>query len=449
MSLFGSLFSGVSGLSAQSRAMGMISDNIANVNTTAYKGTQAQFANLVTGDSSARTYNPGGVRAFASRTVASQGLIQSTASPTDAAISGGGFFVVSGQPDSSGERVYSRAGAFTPDRLGNLRTASGYYLQGWALDANQQVADMNTLTTVNIRAVDGIAAATTKLTVREANLDAEQAAYTSLPAYAAGDLTAYAASGGASGVEPHFSRETAVFDSQGRRRDLTISFLREGAPGTWRVEVHADPATVDAATHPNGLVASGTVTFDGTGKLGSVSLTPLSAGATADEVGIIWEAGSGVSPSSIAVDLGTVGESDGLAQLATSTRVESVAQNGAEVGKLNGVSIDEAGYVIGSFTNGQERRLYQLPIATFANPGSLGARSGNVFAQTDASGDANLRAAGVGGAGTVAPAALEAANVDLADEFTRMIVTQRAYSANARVISTTDEMLDELIRLRR
>jgi len=113
------------------------------------------------------------------------------------------------------------------------------------------------------------------------------------------------------------------------------------------------------------------------------------------------------------------------------------------------VSIDDQGYVVGSFTNGQQRRLYQLPIAAFANPDGLAAHSGNVFAQTDGSGLVNLRLPGTGGAGTVTPSALEGANVDLADEFTRMIITQRAYSANARVITTTDQMLSELLQMSR
>jgi flagellar hook protein FlgE len=147
------------------------------------------------------------------------------------------------------------------------------------------------------------------------------------------------------------------------------------------------------------------------------------------------------------VDLGTVGETDGLSQFSSPTNVAFVRQNGAAVGELNGVRIDEQGYVIASFTNAEERRLYQLPVVTFANPAALDPRSGNVFAQTDASGEFNLRVAGRGGAGVLAPSSLEAANVDIAEEFTKMIVTQRAYSANAKVINTTDQMLDELIRI--
>lgn len=443
MSLFGSLFSGVSGLNAQSRAMGTISDNVANVNTTAYKGAETQFASLVTRTRGSATYSPGGVRAQSFATVANQGLIQSSASPTDAAISGAGFFVVSSLPGPTGERLYTRAGSFSPDFQGDLRTPSGHYLQGWPLDANEAIADVNRLQTVNVRNVNGVATATTQVRIG-ANLDADQTAYTG--AYAAGDLAAYAASGGASGVQPSFTRDVQVYDSLGRAHDLTLAFLRTGAADSWAVEIAGAAGELDPGAHPNGLLASGTVTFAGNGALQNALLTPAT-GAAGGPVTVRWAAGGGADPSAIDFVFGTPGTVDGLSQFASPTDVAFVNQNGAEVGELNAVRIDAQGYVIASFTNGQDRRLYQLPIATFANPAGLDARSGNVYAQTDASGEYNLRMAGNGGAGVVTPSALEGANVDLAEEFTKMIVTQRAYSANAKIINTTDQMLDELIRM--
>ena len=444
MSLFGSLFSGVSGLNAQSRAMGMISDNIANVNTTAYKGALAQFENLVTRSRGSNTYSPGGVRAQSFYTVATQGLIQSSASPTDVAISGAGFFVVNAPPDGQGEQLYTRAGSFSPDFQGDLRTTSGYYLQGWALDANEQVVDVNQLETVNVRSINGLAAATTAVELG-ANLDADATPFAG--AYAADDLNAWAASGGTAGVQPTFTRDVQVYDSLGRAHDLTMSFLRTGPANSWAVEIGAAAVEVDGATHPNGLLASGTLNFAGDGTLQSASVTPVVSGTPGAPVDIQWAAADGASPSIISFDFGEVGGVDGVSQFASPTNVAFVNQNGAEVGELSSVSIDAEGYVLASFTNGEERRLYRLPIATFANPAALDPRSGNIYAQTDTSGEFNLREAGAGGAGVVAPSALEAANVDLAEEFTKMIVTQRAYSANAKVINTTDQMLEELIRM--
>lgn len=432
MSLFGSLYSGVSGLGAQSRAMSMISDNVANVNTTAYKGAVAQFSSMVTRKDSVASYSPGGVRSLGSLSIGNQGLIQNSNSPTDAAISGAGFFVVNTLADGTGEQVYTRAGSFSPDFLGNLRTPSGYHLQGWLLDADENVVDVNQVETVNVSIVNGLATATNNVQLG-ANLNADQAAFAGV--YAAGDMAAGAA-------DAQFSRNVQVYDSLGRPQSLTLAFLKTAA-NQWEVEVlAADPTQVDAAIHPNGLLATGTVTFNGDGSLATNTLDGL-------PVAITWDAATGADASSLTFDLGTAGETNGLTQFASPTNVAFVLQNGAEVGELNGVRIDEEGFVIASFTNGEERRLYQLPVATFANPMGLDPRSGNAFSQTERSGEFNLRVAGRGGAGVLAPSALEAANVDLADEFTKMIVTQRAYSANSRVITTTNNMLEELIQISR
>ncbi|MGF1474532.1 MAG: flagellar hook protein FlgE [Geminicoccaceae bacterium] len=454
MSLFGSLFSGVSGLTAQSRSMSMISDNIANVNTTAYKGAKAQFASLVTQAGGSTTYNPGGVRSITEYTIESQGLVQASDSSTDVAISGDGFFVVSGDTDGTGEQVYTRDGAFTPDFFGNLRNPSGYYLQGWVLNGSGEVANVNQLTTVNVRSISGVAAATTDAAIG-ANLSADEPAFTGTydgaPTATADNMAQYGATGGASGVQPDFARTLQLFDSLGRPHNVTVAFLKSPTTNVWNVELYADPSEITVASHPNGLLAAGTVTFNGDGTLNAFSITPnYPTGAAANApIGIDWLATDGAADSSVSIDWGTIGETDGLTQFSGDTSVSFVTQNGAEVGQLNGVSIDEEGFVNASFTNGEQRKLFLLPVATFANPAALDPRSGNVYAQSDRSGAFNLRETGSGGAGAITPSALEAANVDLADEFTKMIVTQRAYSANARVISTTDDMLNELVRLGR
>jgi len=449
MSLFGSLFSGVSGLTAQSQAMGMISDNVSNVNTVAYKGATARFSTLVTRSAASATFSPGGVRAGTAYEIGEQGLIQGSNSPTDVAIDGAGFFVVSTQPASGGgEQLYTRAGNFEPDFLGNLRNSAGFYLQGWALDADQNVINVNQLETVNIRLINGLATATAGVGVG-ANLGADQAAFAG--AYAPGDMALRADLGGLNGIQAHFTRDLQVFDSLGRAHNITIAFLKNPAANTWDVEFYGNPAEVETGDHPNGLLGTGQVTFNGDGTLGASSITPAypGGGAPGDPIGINWHDADGALDSAISFDLGTPGQADGLSQFDSPFNVAFVTQNGAEVGELSGVSIDDDGYVVASFTNGQQQKLYKLPIATFANPAALDPRSGNVYAQTDSSGAFNMRDAGMGGAGKITPSSLESANVDLADEFTKMIVTQRAYSANARVITTTDEMLDELVRISR
>ena len=447
MSLFGSLFSGVSGLNAQSQSMSMISDNISNVSTTAYKGANAEFSTLVTSSANVSTFSPGGVLSNTNYEITRQGLIEPSASPTDVAIVGDGFFVVSDLTDGTGDQLYTRAGSFKTDFLGNLRNTAGYYLQGWALDANGEIIDVNQLETTNIRLVNGLATSTTRVEMG-ANLDAAQAPYTA--AYTGGNMAEHHQTGGASGVKPHFSRSIQVFDSIGNAHNVTTAYLKDPATATWNVEIYAELSEVEAGTHPNGLLASGQFTFNGDGSLASNTLTPLTPVATAGQpVGMDWLDTDGAIDSLIEFDFGTIGETDGLSQFAANYNVVFVTQNGAEVGLLNGVSIDEDGFVIASFSNGEQQKLYKLPVATFFNPLALDPRTGNVYSETVASGAFNLQEAGVGGSGVISPSSLEAANVDLADEFTKMIVTQRAYSANARVISTADEMLDELIRISR
>ena len=341
MSLFGPLYTGVAGLAAQGKAMSMISDDIANVNTTGYKGTIADFSTLVTENNDAELHNSGSVQALAGQTITIQGVIQGTSSPTDAAIDGAGFFVVNSKPDGTGAQLYTRDGSFTPDSLGNLRTASGFYLQGWALDANQQIANVNAPTTVNVSGVTGVPAATT--TVKAGiNLDADQTVYSGT--YTAGAMATYAATGGSSGVQPSFVRPVQVYDSLGRPHELNLGVpahrrrqqlggrgLRRRAgrrhdrpPGRPRRQRHGDLQRRRQPRRPqlHAVVAAGTGTSDAK---------------------ITWSAAVGAAPSDITFNLGTVGQADGLSQLASPTNVSFVDQNGAAVGQLNGVSIDDQG----------------------------------------------------------------------------------------------------------
>ena len=445
MSLYGALFTGVTGLNAQTQSMAMISDNIANVNTIGYKRTTARFNTLVTDSGSTATHSPAGVRATAFRTIGQQGQIATTNSDTDIAVTGNGFIVVRDQPSgSTATTLYTRAGSFSPDSTGNLRNSAGYYLQGWPLDANGNVpasaADLSSLTTVNVAAVTGTASATTSVGIG-ANLQSTQIVFGG--AYAVNDMAGGTAT-------PHFFRNFIVFDALGTSHELTVAYLKTGS-NTWAVEVY--PATpAEVATGATALT-SGNLIFNGDGTLdaNNAGTTLGTFNATTGElistVVVTWT--NGASPSSIAMDWGTNKLTDGLTQFASGYNVAFINQNGAAVGLLSGVTINDQGIVTASFTNGESQALYKLPISTFADPSSLKPVEGNAYLETNESGDFNLRAAGGGGAGKFAPSALEASNVDIAQEFTNMIITQRAYSANTRVITTADEMLEELIRLKR
>lgn len=255
---------------------------------------------------------------------------------------------------------------------------------------------------------------------------------------ASGDLTA------------QFSRNVRIFDSLGTGHDIRFSFIKVGI-NTWAAEVHVIPPTDVNSPLPDGQLAVGTITFNGDGSLRSVSsglTNPITAswvnGAIASNIGL--DLGTAGEPFGT-VTTGNIGLTDGLSQFNSSYNVAFANQNGAPVGQLVSVSIDSAGKLIASYSNGETQELYQLPIADFASPEGLTPVSGNVYAQSRDSGEANLREAGTNGTGTVVSAALEQSNVDLAEQLTDMIVAQRAYQANTRVIRTTDELLEQLNQL--
>jgi flagellar hook protein FlgE len=464
MSLYGALLAGVSGLKAQAQSLATVSDNIANVNTIGYKRTVSQFSTLVTGAGSDSSYSPGGLRASPTSLVDQQGVLNASTRATDVSILGNGFFVVNVESDGGGETLYTRAGAFSEDNAGNLRNSAGYYLQGWELDQQGNIVDVNTIGTVAVGTLNGVAVDTTTVQIG-ANLDSDQtpSAFT-LAAWLA-DPTAGANTpaedASANVLTPHFERQIKVFDSLGTPHNLTISFHKLTTTNDWGFAISAEtPADVTlpmgTTSVAGGMLAFGTLSFNGDGSLNAVDFRSETPGVgtndTTQTVEVTWS--NGATPSSITFDMGTAGalgtgRTDGITQFSSDNSIAFINQDGAEVGLRTGVSIDKDGYVIAAFSNGATQRIYKLPIATFSNPNDLEARNGNAYAQTDASGEFNLREANTGGAGRVEPSSLEGSNVDLSEEFTTMIVTQRAYSASAKTITTADEMLDELLRIKR
>ena len=418
MSIYGAMFAGVSGLGAQSQALGMIADNIANINTVGYKGATASFATLVTQSATSRSYSPGGVMSSPNQQIDRQGLLQGTTSQTDLAIAGSGFFVVntSGTPGLGDEYLFTRAGSFTTDEEGNLVNSAGYYLQGWpltsgALPANTSV--VSSTQTVNVGNLAGAAGPTSAL---ELGLN--------LPSIAAvGDT------------------ETAtvqIFDSLGNAHDLGIVFTK-AAVNSWTITVNDPTLSATGVTSGTVTAAARSITFNGDGTPATITFPAIAITG--------WT--TGANDSSIAGDLGTANLTDGLTQFAGEYAISYLNQNGIQFGNYNGLTIYEEGIVTATFDNCSSIDIYKLAVAMFSNPNGLGARDGNAYVQTTFSGDVLLNEAKSGGAGVIASSALEASNIDLAEEFTRMITTQRAYSASAKIISTADEMLEELIRIRR
>lgn len=447
---FTALAAGVSGLQAFTEGVGVIADNITNVNTIGYKETRSRFSTLVTETAALSSYSPGGVRAFSETLVSKQGLLQPSGSATDLSIDGAGFFVVRNgdtAQDTSGEILYTRAGAFTQDAEGFFRNTAGLYLMGWPVDSTGAIPsnqnDQSLLQPININSLNGFGDATSDVSIR-ANLQSSTpvtAGYTN-GALAAGTLT------------PDFETNLQVFDSQGGAHTVVLSALKTGT-NQWNYELTFDDGTaLDAATHTNGLIGQGLLNFntDGTVNLGTSTLT--NAGGTAITIpgGALDFTYNATGPNavdngSITFDFGTDGEADGFSQFDSLSTLISSSADGASFDNVNGVSIGQDGSVTALFDNGLTLTVFKLPVATFQNPDGLTRRQGNSFGISDLSGDFALQQAGFGGAGNVAPNSLEQSTVDLANEFSELIKVQRAFSASTRIITTSDEILEELTRL--
>ncbi len=425
MSLYGAMFSGVSGLTAQSQALGMISDNISNVNTVGYKNAHASFSTLVTRQTG-NTYAPGGVRSSPVYSIDRHGLLQASEDNTDLAISGQGFFVMTeaASPTASDTRFYSRAGEFAADSEGFLRSPTGFYLQGWRTDLNGTPTATNTslltgLESIRVNSVSGSASPTSTVDLG-----------LNLPASATTGATE--------------STNVTVFDSLGVSHTVALTWTKQSAANTWVVTAAAtDAGTVEEGTVGSGTAYSVTVVFNGDG-------TPATfdGGATPPVLALgTWS--SGANNSLITLNMGTQNVADGVTQFSSTYSISFINQDGTQFGNFFGVKVDEDDIVTALFDNGETQKIYKIPIATFPNPNGLDTKTGTAFTQSEKSGDFFLRSAGEGKAGTLVPSALESSTSDIATEFTSLIITQRAYAANTRIITTADEMLDELIQIKR
>lgn len=433
MSLYGSLNIGVAGLSANSAALSATSSNIANVNTVGYKEATANFSTFLNAENGVGSNASAGVAVSVSQDITTQGLPTTTSSNTDLSISGNGFFVVSSNATGTGTREYTRAGSFTPDVNGNLVNTAGLYLLGYKLDAQGNVpTDASALSLVNTSTISGAAQATSTLTV-QANLDSNS---TVDAAYVTGDMTAGT-------VSPDFTRTIDVYDSQGGSQPVTFSFIKTAA-NSWAYEASyaGNAANLTAA----GPISTGTLAFNSDGTLANVNGASPASGKV--NLTIPWKLStSGLNPQSISLSLGTVGGSDGLTQADAPSVLNGTHIDGTPYGSVTGVSVSKDGTVTAQFSNGLSQDVYKVPVATFTNPDGLGQMSGNAYAVTKASGAPNINLANSGTAGFIQSKSLEGSTVDLATEFTNLITTQRAYSACARIITTADQMLQQLEQL--
>lgn len=267
------------------------------------------------------------------------------------------------------------------------------------------------------------------------------------------------------GVKPDFEIQVPLSDSKGGQRTVTLSLLKGPGPNQWYAELRAKPG--DLANNANGLISSGIIEFTTDGKLkdtgnlfGGTNPTSISVQASGTPLVVqpappaaqlpqppIWADALGIDTQDVQIDLANA--AGGLTQYNSQSVVQSVNTNGTAFGNLTNIEVDDDGYVSAIFDNGVTRRIAQVAVATFSNPNGLKGVNGNAYRVTNESGTYSLKAPGQGGAGALAPSTLEASTVDLSTEFTGLITTQRAYSASSKIITTADQMLEELLNIKR
>ena len=436
MSISNAMQASVSGLKANASAVSNISANIANANTDGYRRT---FAQMVTSTVTATGGNQppaGGVRAERTADVDTDGQLRTTQRATDMAISGNGFFAVSKNPNDPALSNYmlTRAGSFRPDADGNLRNAAGYYLAGFQYDSAGSigVVDRNSfsdLVTVNTNGTAIQGEPTSSMSI-------------------AGNLPAQA-TGLATPGDP-FVASASFYSPLGSTERFQFTWQPGAIENQWNLTVTDESGNdyggVTVDFHDSGALAGAP-----SGYSGVTSLATAPAGFAFDTAtGVATlTVDNGTAPQSIQLSLGAPDSFTGLTQFAGEYSPLDVTSDGNASGSLIRTEIDERGDLFGVFDNGSRRALFNIPLAEVPNPNGLIATDGNAYFQSQDSGAFELSVAGAGSTGTITAGALETSNVEIAQELTDLIQTQRAYSSNAKIVTTVDEMLDETMRIKR
>lgn len=418
---------GVSGLKVEGDAIGVVGDNIANVNTPGFKRQRSVFEDVFNRGSGSTQFGGAGVRLGDIQQVFTQGSLVQTGGNTDLAITGEGFFVLRGNVGGIQGDFYSRAGQFRLDANGAIVDPSGLQVMG--RPANP----------------DGtIAAAVVPLAVPTAALPAEQS--TQVTVVANLDAGAPATTTAFDPAEPHVGSALAssvrVYDSLGAEHQISV-YWRKTADNTWEYHALASGDELDP-TQPgvNVEVGSGSISFTTEGALSDFVGTPLTLDFRNATPGQVVELGMGTSIAAGGTGL------NGLTQFAMQSGVSSIAQDGYPSGSLTGVSVGADGTVFGQYTNGQSLPVGQLVVAKFASTTSLGRAGSGLWIATSESGGAVFGAPGSGGRGLISQGAIESSNVDVAEEMVSMMRHQRAFGANSKVLTTADDMLSQLMQIK-
>lgn len=433
MSISSALQTGVSGLQANSTMVGSIAENIANANTVGYR---RGFAQMVTTTASGG-YGTGvlSVAAVNRLDISTAGGLISTNSNTDLAIGGRGFFAVSLNPNETVQTNYmlTRAGSFLPDADGNLANAAGFYLAGYPYNLDGSIGDVDRssfgdMKTVNIGNIALSAEATTSVSVLG-----------NLPSQMAGLATPGAP----------FETSTEYYTSLGGGERLSMSWQPNSNGNEWSVTVSDDNGnalgSVDITFNDSGSAAGSPASFT---NITSSAVAP-SAFSVDPATGVASiTVNNGVTPQTISLNFGAPGTFDGVTQFAGDF-TQSYDSDGSSVGELVRTEITDDGILYGIFDNGQRRALYEIPAAVVSNPTGMIEMMGNAYGLSSETGAFFAMKANTGSVGSINSGALEASNVDIATEMTDLIQAQRAFSSNAKIVTTVDEMMDETTRLKR
>ncbi|PIE06896.1 MAG: flagellar biosynthesis protein FlgE [Rhodobacterales bacterium] len=437
MTISSSLSAGVAGLNANATRLATISDNIANSSTYGYKRATADFESLVIGGiAGAGTYSAGGVRATTQRLIDERGPLISTSNPMDIAISGRGMLPVTqeaflGYPGEDRPMMVTTTGSFRTDENGYLLSETGMALLGWPADADGVVATyprdtVTALEPVRVQVNQQAGDPTTRM-----NLGV--------------NLPAIDTHAGASGDSLPLSIE--YFGNLGTSENLGVTFKPTvpdpGDPpsNTWTMTI------TDSASN-GATIGEYTLVFDDSRANGGTlaSVTVVSGGTYDPASGVL---SLDVAGGPLAVTIGTVGDPNGLTQLSDNFAPTSITKDGSPVGNLTSVEIDVNGFVTATYDTGFTRVIYQVPLVDVPNPNGLISQSNQTYKISPNSGSFFLWDAGEGPTGEVIGFTREGSKTDVAGELTNLIQTQRAYSSNAKVIQTVDEMLQETTNIKR
>jgi flagellar hook protein FlgE len=427
MSIFGALNTAVSGLSAQSHAFTDISNNISNSQTTGYKATDTDFSDFVLTSADAQGTN-GTVRATTASQNEAQGTITSTSNALALAISGRGFFSVDEESGNStatskvfqNTSYYTRNGDFTENNLGYLVNSSNEYLNGYMVDSTGTL-NTKSLQTINVANVAFRPTETGTVSVGA-----------SLP------NTATTATSAAT------TQTAQVYDSTGAEHDLTVNWTQSST----------DPTSWTVAATVNGTTSTAQATFDSSGALSSITQDGTTTSTSGSDASFsIPAAFNGVSQP-IKISLGSIGSSSGSTMATASTGTGAATTpttDSVTSGTFQGITMSADGNVMATFDNGQtevSQLVAKVPLATFANANALSAQDGQAYTATSDSGAATFNLAGENGAGSLEASSIENSTTSLDTDLTKLITAQQAYGANAKVVTTANDMLQTVLSMK-